>query len=303
METKRLCLFLCAVFLILNIMFVCMVYIEKNKQEYLNDDYIYLVCENLKSNGISIDKKVIADKIPDSSVYSISTQKAQEKVISLSEKLAKIRFPKLEVTSTCFETPDGFSVGIYDENKGFELSKAVYTQNTFGIQYFDKDFQLDIEKVKEYVIENKNLSLDVSTEKNIENFVSVISGDDSFGYEITGSEIDDGVIYVGVTQTLSKKPIKDMELKLVVSNGNIVCAVGNWISTDLGKQYKETLIDGASVLYHIPDNSISQILSEQIVYSVRQSADFMFYLMPVWKIEYKDVQMNKQTVFVDAVSE
>lgn len=303
METKRMCLFLCAVFLVLNIVFVSMFYAEKNKQEYLNDDYISLISQNLNSNGISIDKKVIINKIPDSSVFSITTQNAQNRAVEISEDIAEIRFPKVNVSATCFETPEGFLVGIYDNQSSDELSKLVYSQNTFSIQYSDKDFGLDINEVKSHVLENDNLLLDVTTEKIIQKFLLQLMYNDSFGYVINSTQIDDGVIYIGVVQTINNKQIKDMQMKLVLSESQVVCATGNWICTDLGKQYKETLTDGASILYQIPDNSIAEILSEEIVYTVRQAGDFVYYLMPAWKIEYKDTDSNNKVVFIDAVSE
>lgn len=303
METKRMCLFLCAVFLVLNVVFVSMFYVEKNKQEYLSENYISLICQNLKSGGIFIDQSVIIDKIPDSRVYSVNTQNAQERAISLSELLTKVRFSNVSFTSTCFETPDGFSVGTYNKSSSQELSKLVLSQDTFSIMYYDKDFDLNIEDVKQYELIKNDLFLDVTTEKNIQKFVSKLSDNDSFGYTINASQIDDGVIYVGVVQTLDNKPIKDMELKLVLSGSEVVCAVGNWVSIDLGKQYKETLTDGASVLYNFPDNNISEILSEEIVYTVRQAGDYVFYLMPAWKMEYKDLDSNNKVVYIDAVSE
>ncbi|MBQ8759157.1 MAG: hypothetical protein IJZ20_05640, partial [Clostridia bacterium] len=81
----------------------------------------------------------------------------------------------------------------------------------------------------------------------------------------------------------------------------LVYAKGDIILAEVTKKYSERLYDGVNALAGIDTDIVSEFVSERIVYSHRYAGNGTYYIIPVWKIEYIDVNGKKQIQYVDAI--
>ncbi len=301
METKKLCIFLAIVFAFLSILFSVLYLSTRAKQNYLDEDYISQVQTNLNSRGIKLGESLIKEEIPTNSIYSLKAEYSEESAVNLAKNIASEVYKNQNTSTTCFETPEGLSVGVYSDSK--ELFKVVYSQCDFVFEFIDEEAKNETKTIQNYKFSQKNIIIDLLVENIIEKFVSMLNNGKLYSYKIENVNIDDGFLYASLVQMLDGQDIKDTNLKLAIYDNRVVYASGKWIVFDVGKQYREPLIDGADILYKLPLKSVSEINSQKIVYTLKQVNEDVYYYIPTWKIQYRDKFNLYQSEYFDAIFE
>ena len=297
MILKRVCLFLCASLFIVDLLFLSLYLEAKNTTNTLSDTMIEKTVSYYEGIGVKINKNVIRKKIPSHVIYTFVNNN-YSLGNSVAQRIAENLISKNALTSF-IETPDGqsFSFSLKDN---IVASFRTYI-DSFSFEYIYGDFSNLQDKLpaQEYYTDSKKL--DSKKEKLIDVFVKSISKSDKFKYTLCGIYDNGEVCVVSIKQATNNScEIKDTYANIIIKDNKIVYANGAWIFAKLSDNYSEHLIDGVNALNRV-DAHVSEFISEDVEYMYRYSENELYYLIPVWKIEYIDNEGRTNIQYIDAV--
>ena len=305
MESRNVIRFLAILFCLLSVVFAVLFYVEYNAADVLSQQLSESVEENLLSRGIALSSESLVTKTPDASVFLCNVSDYHERHFEISDKILNFTFAGQKINKVDFETPEGVSVGFYNalsDKSEKQLGKMVFSNNDFGIQYFDFRYEKEETPPLE-IVSDFEIELSYDDKKTVNKFIKCLGENTNFSSKVIGTCEYKGTTLVSVVQLLDNMQIKDMHINLLLWNGEIISAQGAWLNAKVDKEYYSPLIDGNNVLYKLPLDKVSEIVSSQIVFSVRQTSDQNYYVMPVWKIEYVDTDNSVNTEYFDALGE
>ena len=298
MFLKKVCIFLAASFLAVDI-FLLFIYFHADKNlNTLSDKMLESAVEYYDAIGISVEKSVIAKRVPDNKIYTFVNDNSSVGLKAADNLAQSLFLSKANVNMV--ETPRGMTYTITDKNEN-AASLRIDT-DSFSFEFAHSDFSSDISGIPVDPFSNALNDIDDDVRKTIDKFLSALYGQNSPHFDIKGS------YSVGIRNTVCVElliddscPVEGMYANMVVENGKLVYARGNIILAEISKSYSEELYDGVNALAKIDSELVSEFISEKIVYSQRYAGNGTYYLIPLWKIEYIDVNQKRQIQYVDAI--
>ncbi len=296
MFLKKVCIFLAIAFLAVDI-FLISIYIQANNNlKMLSDNMVNNAVKYYNSIGIMIDENVISRKVPDNKIYTFNSGNSVMGNIA-AEKLSKT-IDGSEVSVV--EIPDGHIYSISTKDS-VAASLRVYT-DSFEFEYIYGDFAFENSGVAREPFENSGTIVDGVTKNAVDSFVAALFQTSKPFYKVQGSYFTGNGVCISLNQYVDEKnAINEMYMNVVVNNGRVVYAKGNIILSPVTKSYSEQLYDGVNALGRVDTSTVKEFLSESIIYTYRYSGNSNYYLIPVWKIEYIDINGTKQIQYVDAI--
>ncbi len=299
MEIKKICRFLIFIFFVLAILFYSLYTAELKEKSVVSDELISGAVENLNLRDISVNEDVIYKNTPECDIYYFEIGEDKKHFEKICTSICKNLFGS-EIVTTEFDTPEGFSVGIFDKSSYEKeigriiLSESdlsfVYTKNGISMVNGDKPIE--------------NMQTDGITDDTaaiIDKVVSDINSGSKLGYNITGSSSSDDFLIVTAMQTIDGNEISDVYMNFVFQENELVIISGNWITEQPKAKYHNTLLDGVNVLYKLDLDFVSSIESESVVYSLRKTSENKCYIIPCWKIGYLDKDGGYKVSYFDAL--
>lgn len=298
MFLKKVCIFLAVSFLAVDILLLSLYIQATNNLSMLSDEMLENTVKYYSSAGITIDKEDIVKRVPDNKIYTFDSDNAGA-AMAAAERLCGQLFSKNAVVNMV-ETPDGLSYSVSDNGKT-AASLRIYS-NSFGFEYVMGDHSDIAPTIPESQFFNEGVEISDENEKAVNQFMKALSGGNNKNCEITGSYYSDKKLYVSVNQLVdSQCSVDGMFFNAVVDEGRILCAEGNIILSSVAKSCSEPLYDGVNALNRVDSSIVKEFLSEKIVYTHRYAGNDVYYLIPVWKIEYIDVNGKTGTQYVNAI--
>lgn len=298
MFLKKICIFLAVVFAAVDIFLLSMYFEAKNSAKNISDKMIEDTVSYFRTSGVKIDESIISEVVPQNKIYTFSYAN-----VDIGDRVAENIVKALNISATSVnpvETPDGTSYSINADNS-VAASFRVYS-DSFKFEYVSGDFDKSIHSVPSNAFENDNIILDKNQDSALYAFFSGLTLSEKPKYTVTGSYVSQGGLCVSVRQNISDKcAVSDMYANVLVDGDKVLYAEGKMIFAQIKKSYSEQLYDGVNALMRIDLTDVSQFLSENIVYMYRYSGNGVYYLIPMWKIEYIDLSGVKKTQYVDAI--
>ncbi len=296
---------LIVLFALLNIVFLCMYAYEQKSSEYIGEDFVLSAVENLSERGISVSADVLERGIPNLPAGKIVLTDEENNGKKVSDSVVRYTLGNTEVRTVAFETPDGASLSYYSSDESvsnIQLAKTEYNNDNFSFSYSDFRYEKEAEAPSE-MIDTLSGEISYSEKKLLENFVLCFEKTTSLGYRISGcKEYEDGTVFT-LVQTFGDADIKDMYMNVLVWNEEILSAKGNWISEKVAKNYKYEMTDGVNAVFGLELEDVGEILSQRCVYTLKRADENTYYLLPVWEINYLDIDGNEHAVVAEAASE
>lgn len=299
MEIRKICRFLILIFIVLSLLFYYLYTVELEKRTVVSDEFVADAVKNLSSYGITINDEDIEKSMPERDIYWFEIGDDSDYYKRIISSISKNVFDS-DIVTTEFDTPEGYSVGLYDKNSyERELGRItfsdsdllfVFSKNGVGI----KDGDQPIENMQVDKIDGRIIEL-------IDNVVSKLTDSSKLGYRITGSSSNDTYLIVTVMLTIDNSDISNSFINFVFQNSEIVIMSGNWITGQPKAKYHNTLLDGVNVLYKLNLEQVNTIESQQVVYTLRSSGEKEHFIIPCWKIKYTDKQGNLVVSYFDAL--
>lgn len=299
MFLKRVCIFLAAAFLVVDILLMVLYFQARRDFAYLSDEMIENALEYYESNGVKIEDNVITQNIPENPIYTFDSSNL-DCAPGVAEKLASKMFTD-NMTVSFVETPNGISYSLSD-NEGIKASFRVY-KDVFSFEYSADEFSNEnAPLILAEIYEDAGVDIPSSVKKVIDKFTKAISIRADSEYKVSKVLKTDIGIIVRITQIAEKDyPVNDMYMNMLFKENRLVYAEGNWILGNIKKSYKEQLKDGINALNKIDISTVSEVISEEIIYMYRNSGRGRYYLVPAWKIEYIDTEGAYKTQYIDAI--
>ncbi len=298
MEAGKICRLLIVIFLCLSVLFYTLYRYELERRTVISDELVVSAVENLKSRGVDIDSSIIERKMPERDIYYFETgDKAHFDIVvnAVSEAVFGTG-----ITMTEFDTPEGLSVGIYDEKSdNRELGRFVLYDRKLSFNFSKTGIDMSYGEKPILNMQTENVNKDVYD--CIDKISSALIGASQFGYTVTGSSSNDSILIVTAMQTVDGSIIKDVYLNYVFTDGELALLSGNWITSDLKAKYHNTLTDGVNVLYKLDLENVTSVISERIVYSLGMTEDNKYYLLPRWEVVYTDKDGSVKITYFDAL--
>lgn len=301
MFLKKVAVFLALAFLALDLMLAVLYFQTRNNMFVLPERMIDDAAAYLAANDIKLSRSVIEKRIPDNAVYTF----AAENTAVSSEVAAAIAasYFTSEATASMLETPDGMTFSIQADGVSAAALRVYY--GSFRFEYSEADFVRESEvPLSETAFDNGEKVLSAETERAVQRFLKLLVSPSAGSalYTVRGSVASGDGIYVCVSQNVGGAfEINDMFTNLLVRDGRVVYACGNRIFSAVRKSYREQLTDGVNALRSLNLDTVSEILSEEIVYTERSTGNGTHYLIPLWKIVYMDTTSARITQYVDAI--
>ncbi len=299
METKTICRLLIAIFTLLSALFFLLYSKEYKIKNTLLDDFVVEAVSNLNHNGIKITHDTIMKNIPTMDIYTISYDDLLDNNEIVSKAIIKNAYSE-SITTTKFDIPEGYSIGVYDENDSSrELGRVVFYDDDMSFKFSSNG--INISGVNSPII-NGNLSdINAATRTKVKNIVENLTFNYDIEYEWAGSSTNDGIEIVTVIQKIDDYAINGAYMNFVFDEQKLIMSNGKWITGKPERRYNVSLIDGINVLYKIKLENVSEILEEKLVYSYKKTENNKYYLIPVWEITYLDLNENIVVEFIDTL--
>lgn len=298
MFLKKVCIFLVVAFLAVDV-FLLSIYFHANKNlNTLSDKMLDNTAKYYESIGITIDKDIIEKRVPDNKIYTFAYSNS-EVGLDAAENLASALFSAKSVVNMV-ETPKGMSYSINDNGKN-AASLRIDTES-FDFEYVHSEFSSDISGIPSEPFSNMLTDIKDSDKRAIRSFLSALYSQNKPKFAIKGSyEVGNRVTVCVEFLVDDECFVEEMFANAVIEDGMLVYAKGSIILSELNKSYSEQLYDGVNAFSKIDTATVSEFVSEKIVYSHRYAGNGVNYLIPVWKIEYIDVNGKMQTQYIDAI--
>ena len=304
MQSKGVRRILIALFLVLNIAFLCMYLYEYRSSEYVDEEFVLAAVENLSARGISVSNGVFDTQKPNLPAGKIVVSHDKNVARVVSDEIAKFTLGNVDVRIVEFDTPEGISLSFYNDDmvsSNMQLAKTFFSHDGFGFQYSDFRYEKETQAPG---IPVKTISKTISyDEKKILNDFALCFGKTlQLGYRICGCRIyDDGTLFT-LVQTFEGVDIENMYMNILLWNGEILSAKGSWISSKTEKNYRFEMIDGVNAVFTLPLDKVEQIVSQRPIYATKRSDENTYYLLPMWEITYVDVEGKEITSVVENVN-
>jgi len=204
-----------------------------------------------------------------------------------------------EFSFSKLNTPEGFSVTFSDEeNPEVKTGRLLFNESDFGFVYTAYGSNISSNSS---VIYNSDVDVDEYQLSTVSCLVQNLSAHKSMGYRITGSVEGENYVMVSAVQTVNGIDLHDVYINFVFEEDNLVHAMGRWITVKHSAEYHEELTDGINVLYKLDFDTIGEIKSERIVYTVKKGSTGKYYLVPCWEIITADKEGNVKRDYFDAL--
>lgn len=298
MFLKKVCIFLLCALCVVDILFLSIYLKTKESMTKLSDSMIENAVTYYNSCGIDIKKETINKKIPNQAIYTFSKNNA-DCANAVVQKISQ-KYGNSNTEISYIETPDGYSYTISDK-KGVSSNLRIY-KDSFSFEYSINDFsKKQLPWLSEAPLVNDTTQITDTLSQTVKQFVECLSLINGVSYTVTGALKRGDYTYVSLTQNVGGCVVSDMCVNVLYDGKQIVYATGNYVFSDMKRSYKQDLVDGVNALKGIDVNNTSAIVSESIVYMYRLGDAGMSYLIPVWKIEYIDVEGALKTQYIDAI--
>lgn len=299
MESRKICKLLILIFLVLSLLFYYLYNAEIKKRTVIPDELVLSAVQNLESRGIEIDESVIQKVTPERDIYCFDVSEKSDFHKNITSSLFTSIFTN-EVVTTEFDTPDGYSVGIYDKSSSEkELGRILFSQNDNSFVFSKNGLSM---KNGDEPIENMQTD-DVTEEiaAFIEKTVVDLTNGYKLGYRIKGSSSNDMYLIVTVMQTIDGSDISNAYMNFVFQDDELVILYSDWICDSPKAMYHNTLLDGVNVLYKLRLDDVKEIISQEVVYTSKNSNDNKGFIIPCWRIRYLDKNEKIVTEYFDAL--
>ncbi len=302
MYLKRVFCFLAIAFLLVDVLLFAMYMQTRNNQLVLSDRMIEDTVAYYNSNGVEIDKKTIQARMPENPIFTFSGTN-----YSIAEKVAdKIADKMLSSAVVSFvETPDGMVYSFSEQDKSIAVFKVFGDGCEF--EYSLSGYEIKNEQVPfiEFNLDDKQIpEIQSDIKKQISSFVSCISENSDCKYTVLGSLRQGNGVYVYIARNVyGTYLLDDMSAVFYFEENKLKSVIGSWIFPEIKKSYFEPLYDGLNALKKLDKSQLKRIISEEIVYSYRNTGDDTGYVIPVWKIEYIDVKGSRNIQYIDAIKD
>lgn len=138
MDLKKVCAFLAAAFLVVDVFLLVLCIHSHNNLLYLSNDMVENAVTFIRSQNTSVEPAVIKRKIPDNAIYTFQTENATL-AFGVASKLSDAFFSGMPVSFV--ETPDGVS---YTIGKSAEAVASLRVYNdSFRFEYAKTGFRRD----------------------------------------------------------------------------------------------------------------------------------------------------------------
>lgn len=300
MDLKKVCAFLAAAFLVVDVFLLVLCIHSHNNLLYLSNDMVENAVTFIRSQNTSVEPAVIKRKIPDNAIYTFQTENATL-AFGVASKLSDAFFSGVPVSFV--ETPDGVS---YTIGKSAEAVASLRVYNdSFRFEYAKTGFRRDSLALSPDAFSGAAPTLTEEQKKAADTFLESLNSvkNARSAYTLCGVMNVDGGVYASFSQNVyADYPISDMFVNVYMSDSDgVAYACGNRIFAAFSRSYSGTLTDGINALASLDFAAVESILSERIVYVHRYTGSGTHYLIPVWKIAYLDRDNHAQTLYVDTV--
>ncbi|MGN1121168.1 MAG: hypothetical protein ACI4RV_02295 [Eubacteriales bacterium] len=299
MFLKRVCMFLAAAFLVVNIVLFAVCIRTRDSLTTLPDGMIANAVAYFASCGVTVEPTVIPEHIPDNAVYTFEKDNAAL-ASEITEKLAAAYFPDSSVSF--IETPDGITYAINQAGSpaaGLRVFNDAFTFE-YSLNAFDRDslpFGFD------EPFTNENTRLTDSQRRAAEKLLNCLTAaKNGKEYTVRGIlPLTDGV-YVCLSQNIyDGYEVGGMFVNLFLKEDGVVYAYGNRVFAGFVKSYCLELTDGVNALHMLDLSGVQTVRSERIAYIHRFTGSGTHYLIPVWEITYVDTNGDTKTQHIDAI--
>ena len=299
MELKKVCTFLAAAFLVVDVFLLVLCLYTRGNLLYLSGEMIDSAVSYIRARNVAVEPAVISRKIPDNAIYTFQTENPAL-AFGVASKLSDTFFSGSPVSFV--ETPDGVS---YTIGKSAEAAAGfrVYS-DSFRFEYAKTDVRRDSLALSADAFTSEEPMLTETQKKTVDTFMDALNATKNTrnSYTLCGVMNVEGGVYVSLSQNVyADYPIGDMFANLYLTDEGVTYACGNRIFASLSRSYSGTLVDGVNALMSLDFASVTGIVSEQIVYTHRYTGSGTHYLIPVWKIVYLDKDKHSQILYVDDV--
>lgn len=298
MFLKKVCIFLLCALCVVDILFLSIYLKTKESMTKLSDSMIENAVTYYNSCGIEIGTETVNKKIPNNAIYTFSQSNADCAGVVVQKISQKYGNSNIEISY--IETPDGYSYTASDK-KGVSSNLRIY-KDSFNFEYSANNFsKQQLTWLSEEPFVNDTTQITETLSQTVKQFVECLSLINGVSYSVTGALKRGEYTYVSLTQNVGGCAVNDMYVNVLFDGKQIVYSTGNYIFSDMKRSYKQELVDGVNALKGIDVNNTSEIVSERIVYMYRYGDAGLSYLIPVWKIEYIDIEGTLKTQYVDAI--
>ena len=299
MESKRVCKLLIVIFSVLSLLFYFLYSAEIKKRTVIFDELVFDAVKNLEQRGITIDESCVERKTPERDIYFYEAPDINETYKTITSSVCNVMFSS-DVVTTEFDTPDGYSVGIYDKaGSDKELGRIMFSKNESSFVFSKSGLSM---KNGDEPIENMQTEeISDKVTSDIERIVSGLTFGSRLGYKIKGSSSNDTFLIVTVMQTVDNSDISNAYMNFVFQDEELVILYANLITGSPKAKYHNTLLDGVNVLYKLNLDEVKEIQSEEVVYTVKQTDNSNCFIVPCWKIKYFDKNEKLVTAYFDAL--
>jgi len=299
METRKVCRLLIVIFAFLTLLFFFLYKREFDSKSVLSEEFVESAVINLENSGVSVDEQIIQRQIPESDIYVFELDGFEKYHNDIIDAIRTVVFDE-RVNVEHFSVPVGVAAGLYDvKDSSKELGRVVFSGSDFSFSFSKNGVNLT--GGNEAIISSESFDTPDFVKACLDKFSSILNSDTLCSYRVCGVSESDELYAVSVVQTVDGKDINEVFLNLVFENGELVIMKGSWITSSPKAKYHNSLVDGINALYMLDLNSVSEIRSEQIVYSLRKGENNRYFLVPGWEISYKDKAGAVRKSYVDAL--
>lgn len=298
METRKIIRFLILIFAFLTVFFVYLYLEEYNNKNVLSDELVSSTIENLEKKGIKLDENAVERTVPEMDIYDFEHMSHENYYESISSGLIDAVFGD-SVIKLSFDVPNGASFGVYDvEDSSKELARIVFSNNDLTF-IFQKN-SVNVSGASDPVFGGNVDGINDEIRKNVDSLANSVLPK-NISYRICGVSGEDRLLVVSVIEMVDGYDINNAYLNFVFKENELVKVVGNLVPVSPKAVYHEQLIDGVNALYRLDLDSVYEIYSQRMVYSMRKSDSDKSFLVPGWEVEYRDNLGVDRKIFVDAL--
>ena len=228
MDLKKVCAFLAAAFLVVDVFLLVLCIHSHNNLLYLSNDMVENAVTFIRSQNTSVEPAVIKRKIPDNAIYTFQTENATL-AFGVASKLSDAFFSGMPVSFV--ETPDGVS---YTIGKSAEAVASLRVYNdSFRFEYAKTGFRRDSLALSPDAFSGAAPTLTEEQKKAADTFLESLNSvkNARSAYTLCGVMNVDGGVYASFSQNVyADYPISDMFVNVYISDSDgVAYACGNRI--------------------------------------------------------------------------
>lgn len=296
MNTRKLCLVLCIALVCVNLLFLAMYTVARNRLQTLTEAAVEDAAAYYTARGMEVAPETIRRDIPSNAILTFRREELREEAGALAERL-----------SASFAEADGFSV--VEAPNGVVCTIHAGSRTLAGIKIFDGAFSFEfaLESASDNTypadyFDNGVTNLEKDEKKAVDTFLRTLSESGASEYTVVGRKNVGADTCLCITQTVASLPVRDTYVVLTVRDGSVVAASGNYLFYEVRRSYEEPIIDGVNALRGLDPAKYVRVTAESLVYTYRSSGEGVVYLVPVWRIDAVTADGSAATLYVDAIA-